>query len=160
MDAANWLEFSTYSDKYYHDHNYKQYDKLSANKHNLNILWIKIKEVLINTANKTVPCSFRSSEDNIPKPKSLTTCYTALFKLNHILLKFRMKLINKSLWPDAQEWARSAETVQQILKDYQIDLVSFPDSISTDNVRSVKKQLLVIYKLIYHKARLEKRHIE
>jgi len=58
MKADDWQQFSTYSDKYYHDHNYQKYERLHANRHNLNVLWTKIKELLVTTANKTVPCSF------------------------------------------------------------------------------------------------------
>ncbi len=110
MEQKDWQAFSKYSDQYYHDHNYKKYDRLTANRHNLNILWTKIKEVLITTANKTVPSSFKSSDDHIPKPKSLMSCYSALSKLNQILLKFRTKLIVRSLWPVEQEWIKHKET--------------------------------------------------
>jgi len=133
---------------------------LTANHHNLNILWTKIKEVLIITANKTVSCSFQSSEDRIPKPKILTSCYSALTKMNNILLKFRTKLITRSLWPNDHEWALHKETIQQLIEEHKLELAEFPQIITMANVRQIKKQLLTIFKLIYHKARLERRLLE
>ena len=88
MDDTDWKAFADYFDKYYKKHNYYRYKALHLNKTNLNVLWTKIKELLITTANHTVPCVYRSSEDSLPKPKSLTSCYTALKRLNTILLKF------------------------------------------------------------------------
>ena len=97
MEDADWQAFADYSDKYYKEYNYKRYDDLTSNKKNLNILWTKIKELLITTANHTVPCIYRSSEDSLSKPKSLTSCYTTLKKLNNILLQFRTKYLSCSL---------------------------------------------------------------
>ena len=160
MEKDDWQNFSTYSDKYYHDHNFKQYEQLPANRHSLNLLWTKIKEVLVTTTNKTVPCSFRSSENRLPKSKSLTSCYTALKKMNHLLLKFCTKLISQSIWPDEHEWAQLSEMVQQIIKEHHLESVVLPTIITMNNVRPLKRQLLTIYKLIYHKVRLEQRHLE
>ncbi len=44
--------------------------------------------------------------------------------------------------------------------DHQLADCVFPSILTEDNVRSVKKALLSIYKTIYHKARLEQRNIE
>src|SRR6266540_4170262 len=97
MDKESWLDFTDYSNKYFKEHNLHQYESLTANRHNLNKLWTVIKEALIITANKTMPYSYRSPDDDLPKPKSLTTCFSALIKLNHILLKFRTKYLIRSL---------------------------------------------------------------
>jgi len=88
MEPSDWQAFADYFEKYYKDHNYKRYEFLSVNKHNINILWSKIKELLTTTANKSVLCIYRSSDDSLPKPKTLTSCYSALKKLNPILLQF------------------------------------------------------------------------
>src|SRR6266540_4721288 len=98
MDDADWSAFTKYSNKYFKEHNLKKLESLKANRHNLNILWTKIKEALITTANKTVSYSYHSADDVLPKSKSLTSCYSALFKLNSILLKFRTKFLTRSLW--------------------------------------------------------------
>ncbi len=100
MDDSDWQAFANYSDKYYKDHNYKQHKALPTNRRNTNLLWTKIKEILITTANKTVPISYRSADDPILKPKTLTSCYTALKQLNKMLLQFRIKYINRSIRPD------------------------------------------------------------
>jgi len=93
IDAADWQAFADYSEKYYKEHNYKSYESLSANRPHLNLLWTKVKELLITTANKTVLCSYRLPDDIILKSKSLTTCYTSLKQLNRILLQFRTKFL-------------------------------------------------------------------
>ncbi len=160
MEAADWQVFAEYSEKYYKEHNYKRYEDLSASWSHINLLWTKIKELLITTANKTVPCSYRSHDDANPKPKSLTTCYTALKQLNRILLQFRTKFITRSLWSNAQKWAIIKDSIQRIISEHQIEPADFPPILSHENVRPVKKQLLTIYKLVYHKARLEQRLLE
>ena len=38
IELEDWQTFSKYSDQYYHDYNYRQYERLPANQHNLNIL--------------------------------------------------------------------------------------------------------------------------
>jgi len=101
MEDSDWHAFADYSEKYYKEHNYKKHENLPANRHNLNVLWTKIKELLIITANKTVPSSYRPSNETHPKPKSLTSCYSALKKLNNILLQFRTKFLTRALWPDS-----------------------------------------------------------
>ncbi len=73
IDEADWSAFTEYSDKYVKEHNLTKLESLPANRHNLNKLWIKIKEAFIITANKTVPSSYRLSSDDLPKPKSLTS---------------------------------------------------------------------------------------
>ncbi len=100
MEEEDWLAFTNYLAKYYKDHNYKKYEALTANKHHINVLWTKIKELLITTANKNIPCSYHSADDSKPKPKSLTTCYSALKKLNFILLQFQTKFLSRFLWLD------------------------------------------------------------
>src|SRR6266498_1765713 len=160
MEADDWQKFSEYSDKYYHDHNYQIYERLPANRPNLNLLWTKLKELLITTANKTVPCSYRSAEDRLLKPKVLITCYSALKKMNNILLKFRTKLISRALWPDDAEWSTLKNTIRLVIEEHQLDPLDLPVTITTDNVRPIKKLLLGTYKLIYHKARLERIRIE
>jgi len=107
-----------------------------------------------------VLCSYRSHDDALPKPKSLTTCFSALTKLNHILLKFRTKFISRSLWPDDTSWNSHQATIQQIITEHRLDPTEFPPTLSADNIRQVKTRLLMLYKLIYHKARLERRAIE
>ena len=160
MDDTDWQSFATYSEQYYKAHNYKKYESLSPNRSHLNLLWTKLKELLITTANKNVPCSYRSSEDYLPKPKSITSCYSALKKLNGILLLFRTKYLSRSLWPDVQNWARHEDTIQQIITEHHLNPVTFPGILTDANVRLVKRQLIVIYKLVYHKARLEQRLLE
>ena len=160
METDDWQKFSEYSDKYYHDHNYQIYERLPANRPNLNLLWTKLKELLITTANKTVPCSYRSAEDRLLKPKVLITCYSALKKMNNILLKFRTKLISRALWPDDAEWSTLKNTIRLVIEEHQLDPLDLPVTITTDNVRPIKKLLLGTYKLIYHKARLERIRIE
>jgi len=44
--------------------------------------------------------------------------------------------------------------------EHKIDPVALPSLLSEDNVKPVKKTLLSIYKLVYHKVRLEQRLIE
>ncbi len=100
MDDDDWSAFTEYSHKYFKKHNLKKLESLKTNRHNLNVLWTRIKEALITIANKTVPYSYRSSDDDLSKPKSLTSCYSALTKLNGILLRFRTKYLNRSLWLD------------------------------------------------------------
>ena len=100
MEDSDWQAFANYSDNYYKNYNYKRFESLSANRHNINILWTKLKELLITTANKTVPISYCSSDDIIPKPKSLTSYYSTLKKLNTVLLQFKTKYLNRSLRPD------------------------------------------------------------
>ncbi len=78
IETADWQVFADYSEKYYKEHNYKKYEVLSATRQHINLLWTKIKELLITTANKTVLCSYRSFDDTNSKPKSLTTCYSSL----------------------------------------------------------------------------------
>ena len=80
--------------------------------------------------------------------------------MNNILLKFRTKLITRSLWPDELEWGLIKDTVRLIIDEHHIDPVEFPDIITKDNIRLTKKLLLNTYKLIYHKARLERRWLE
>src|SRR6266540_235960 len=160
MEDSDWQAFANYSDNYYKNYNYKRFESLPANRHNLNILWTKLKELLITTANKTVPCSYRSAEDHQPKPKVLTTCYSALKKMNNILLKFRTKLISRELWPGDDEWCTLTNTVRNVIEEHQLEPIDLPFSITKDNVRAVKKMLLDTYKLIYHKARLERIRIE
>jgi len=155
MDEDNWTNFTKYSNKYYKEQSLHKYESLKANWHNLNILWMKVKDALLTTANKTVPYSFRSAEDPLPKPKSLTSSYSALAKLNHILLKFRTKYISRSLWPDNLTWISSRNTVNLIISKYRLDDIDLSLHISADNIRKVKQQLLSVYKNIYHKAWLE-----
>ncbi len=133
---------------------------VTANRHNLNKLWTVIKETLNITANKTVSYSYRFPDDALPKPKSLITCFSALTKLNHILLKFRTKYLIRSLWPDDTSWLSHKVTIQQLITKHHLDPAELPPTLSADNVHHVKKQLLTMYKLIYHKARLEQRIIE
>jgi len=111
IEESDWTAFAEYSEKYFRNHNYKKYDTLSANKQSINILWTKIKELLITTANKTIPCIYRSPDDLIPKPKTLTSCYSALKRLNHILLQFRTKYLSHSLWPDASKWSMIKDSI-------------------------------------------------
>jgi len=111
MDEAKWHTFTEYSNKYFKEHNLYKYESLKANYHNLNVLWTNIKEALITTMNKTVPCNYRSSEDDLSKPKNLTSCYSALIKLNSILLKFRTKYLTRSLWPDKPTWNSYVATI-------------------------------------------------
>ena len=160
MEAEDWQAFADYSDKYFKDHNYKKYEGLTSNKNNLNVLWTKIKELLITTVNHFIPCIYRSSEASHPKPKTLTSCYTALKKLNNILLRFRTKYLSRSLWPDDQQWTLIKDTLHLILSEHHLDPVDFPPILQLDNVKQVKKQLLTIYKEVYLKARLEQRIIE
>ena len=160
MDETDWLEFDKYSEKYYKEHNFKQYESLSPNRHHLNLLWTKIKELLITTANKTVSCSYRSPDDSLPKAKSLTSCFSALKQLNRVLLHFRTKLLSRSLWPNEPTWSRYLAMILRIMAEHKIDPVALPPLLSEDNVKPVKKTLLSIYKLVYHKARLEQRLIE
>jgi len=80
--------------------------------------------------------------------------------MNHILLQFRTKFLSRSLWPDAHKWANTQDLLKKIMSENQIELVDFPTVITDENVRQVKQQLLSIYKLVYHKARLEQRILE
>jgi len=160
MEESDWQAFVNYSRKYYKDYNYKQYETLTDSRANLNRLWIKLKEILITTAHKTVPITYRSSEDLISKPKALTSCYTSLKKLNVILLAFRIKFLTRQLWPDLTRWAEQLVTIQQVIVQHKIDPVDFPQVLTTDNVRQVKAQLLTIFKLIYQKPRQEQRLME
>ncbi len=139
MEDADWQAFADYSDKYYKEYNYKKYDALTSNKKNLNVLWTKIKELLITTANHTVSCIYRSSEDSLPKPKLLTFCYTALKKLNNILLQFKTKYLSCSLWPDDKQWIMIKATLQIFISEHRLDSVDFPSLLQLDNVRHVKK---------------------
>ena len=118
MDEATWKTFTEYSNKYCKEHNLHKYESLKANWQNLNRMWTIIKEALLTTANKTVPCSYRSADDDISKPKSLTSCYSALKQLNNILLKFQTKFISRSLWPDVSTWTSSVAMIQQISIDH------------------------------------------
>jgi len=111
MEDSDWQAFAQYSSKYYKDHNYKRYESLSDSRLNLNLLWTKLKEILITTANKTVPISYRSSDEIIPKPKALTSCYTLLKKLNVILLAFRTKFLTCKLLPDTTLWTAQRVTI-------------------------------------------------
>ena len=134
MDNDTWQNFTDYSNKYVKEHNLHKYESLKANRHNLNVLWMKIKDALIITANKTIPYSFRSAEDDLPKPKCLTSCYSALTKLNNILLKFRTKYITRSLWPDHPTWISHKDTVNQIIREHHLEAIILPSHISADNV--------------------------
>jgi len=69
-------------------------------------------------------------------------------------------LITQSLWSDDPEWASIKDTVNTIINEHQVDPVDLPAQIHKDNVRSIKKLLLATYKLIYHKARLERSRLE
>ncbi len=80
--------------------------------------------------------------------------------MNNILLKFRTKLITRSLWPDELEWGLIKDTIRSITDEHHIDPVTFSDIITKDNVRLTKTLLLNTYKLIYQKARLEHRRLE
>jgi len=152
MDEADWSAFTEYSNKYFKEHNLKKLESLKANCRNLNVLWTKIKNALITTANKTVPFSYRSADDALSKPKSLTSCYSALTKLNRILLKFRTKYLTCSLWIDQPVWQDNLAMIQNIILEHQLEPVVFPSSLTAENVRPVKKLLLSIYKTIYRKA--------
>ena len=55
MEEVDWQAFTNYSEKYYKEYNYKKYEVLTSNKKTLNVLWTKLKELLITTVNKTVP---------------------------------------------------------------------------------------------------------
>ena len=160
MDDADWLAFTEYSTKYFKEYNFKKLESLKANRYNLNILWTKIKEALITTANKTVPYSYRSADDALPKPKSLTSCYSVLTKLNSILLRFRTKFLTCSLWVDQHVWQVHLATIQLIILEHKLEPVVFLSTLNAENVRPVKKLLLSMYKMIYHKARLEQISIE
>ncbi|SRR6266498_1119744 len=111
MDIADWLTFTEYSNKYFKEHNLNKLESLKVNSRNLNIMWSHVKEALITTANKMVSYSYRPATDALPKPKNLTTCYSALFKLNGILLRFRTKYLNRSLWFDEWTWQFNLSTV-------------------------------------------------
>ena len=52
------------------------------------------------------------------------------------------------------------KTVQQLIDIHKLDPVALPLTITANNVRQIKKQLLTIYKLIYQKARLECRQMD
>ena len=80
--------------------------------------------------------------------------------MNNILLKFCTKLIGRDLWPDAVEWCSIQNTVRLIIDEHKLDPIDLPMSITKDNVRFIKKLLLSTYKLIYHKARLERKWLE
>ena len=69
MDPEDWHTFEETSDKYYRCHHYKQYERLTANRKNLNVIWTKIKELLVHTANKTVPKRHVSPDQPMPTPK-------------------------------------------------------------------------------------------
>ncbi len=152
MDEDDWSAFTKYSNKYFKQHNLKKLESLKTNRHNLNVLWTKIKEALITTANKTVPYSYQPSDDDLSKPKSLIFCSSALTKLNGILLRFRTKYLNRSLWLDEPTWQINLVTIQNIILEHQLEAVVFPSTLTADNVRSVKKLLLSIYKTIYQKT--------
>ncbi len=47
-----------------------------------------------------------------------------------------------------------------MILEHWLELVDLSPTLSADNVRDVKRQLLSIFKLIYHKARIEQRFIE
>ena len=69
MDPEDWHTFEETSDKYYRCHHYKQYERLTANRKNLNVIWTKIKELLAHIANKTVPKRHVSPDQPMPTPK-------------------------------------------------------------------------------------------
>ncbi len=160
MDDADWNIFHNYSEKYYKDHNFKKHESLPATIPNITLLWTKIKELLITMANKMVPCCYRSSDDSVPKPKALTSCYSALKQLNSVLLQFRTKYLSRDIWPDVTTWVTQMNAIQQICKEHQIDPIDLPSALCANNVRPVKKQLLTVYKIIYQKARMEQRILE
>ena len=83
---ADWTAFANKSDQYYRYYNYSQYEHLRPSHHNLNLLWIKIKELLTVTANQIVSKSYISEGDIISKPKQLVESYAAVKTLNKILL--------------------------------------------------------------------------
>ena len=72
--------------------------------------------------------------------------------MNNILLKFRTKLITRVLWPNKQEWTVHIDSVYHITLEHKLEPQRSLRIITTDNVRTIKKQLISIYKLIYHKA--------
>ncbi len=76
------------------------------------------------------------------------------------MLQFRTKYLTKLIRPDDTSWQNQLDIIQQIIKEHQLDQVTFPLVLSDENAKPVKKQLLAIYKTIYYKARLEQRRLE
>ena len=109
MDSEDWRTFEETSDRYYRCHNYKKYEHLNANRKNLNIIWTKLKELLVYTANKTVSKRHVSPDQIIPKPKQLIDSYAAIKILNNILLQFRSKFITQQIWPTGIKWTQQQD---------------------------------------------------
>ncbi len=160
MDIEDWQTFEDTSDRYYRCHNYSQYESLKANRKNLNIIWTKLKELLVHTANKTVPKHNVSPNQIIPKPKQLVDSYTAIKTLNAILLQFRSKLIDQQIWPKGATWAQQQEQIRTIITAQKLDPIDLPDLLCTSNIRPTKRILLRVYKTIYKKAHYEQRQLE
>jgi len=76
------------------------------------------------------------------------------------MLQFRTKYLTKSIRPDDTTWQNQLAIIKQIIQEHQLDQVTLPLVLSDENARPIKKQLLAIYKTIYHKAWLEQRWFE
>ena len=77
-----------------------------------------------------------------------------------ILLQFCTKIIAQSLWPDAIKWPSHMDTILQIVQEHQLDPIPLPTLLTAHNVKSVKTQLLTLYKIIYKKAKFDQRQLE
>ena len=157
MDVEDWQTFENTSDQYYRCHKYKQYECLNANRKNLNIIWTKIKELLVYTANKTVSKHHVSPNHIIPKSKQLVDSYTAIKVLNAILLQFRSKFITRQIWPKGATWAQQQDQIRHIITTQRLDPIDLPDTLCPSNIRPTKSTLLRVYKTIYKKAHYEQR---
>ncbi len=155
IDPEDWHTFEEMSDRYYRCHNYKQYEWLNANCKNLNIIWTKIKELLVYTANKTVPKRHVSPDQTILKPKQLVDSYTALKALNEILLQFWSKLITQLIWPKGIKWEQQLDKIQHIISTQKLDPINLPVNLDSSNIRPTKWTLLQLYKTIYKKVYYE-----
>jgi len=160
MDPEDWHTFEETSDRYYRCHNFKQYEQLTATRKHLNTIWTKIKELLVYTANKTVPRRRVSPDQSISKLKQLVDSYTTLKVLNDVLLQFRSKFIIQQLWPKGIKWLQQQEKIHHIISTQKLDQIDLPVTLDSSNIRPTKRTLLQLYKTIYKKAHYEQRQLE
>src|SRR4051812_16979952 len=97
MNPTMWTVFAESLDRLYRQQNMDRLSLLPNNHSTINQIWEILKKSIKTVANKTIPFSLVSSEQNQPKPNNVVTFYRHLKKLNNIVLKFRAKRIKTKI---------------------------------------------------------------
>ncbi|CAH1768046.1 6194_t:CDS:2, partial [Entrophospora sp. SA101] len=162
MSKEKWKDFANYSNELFKkSFLYKENAKI-INQITLDKTWNKIKEIILQAAEKHIPYKWTTNIKSNQKDKSpaLKQHYFHLKSISKILLRLGKRKISSKGFPNNIEWNEMKTNLESISNNIKYPLEEIDININVNNISKIKKITFKIYNTLSTICKIKEKQVK